>query len=112
MFQFRHFLRRKRNVAGAQILFEVREFRRAGNGNDKRTLVHQPCQRHLCGRDTPRSAKSIQHLHDTGIGADGIGLEAGQRLAVVVRGIELRVFVDKPAEESPVERTIRNETDT
>ena len=90
----------------------MREFGRAGNGNDERTLVHQPCQRHLRGRDAPRSAENVQHLYDAGIGTDGIGLETGQRLAVVVRGVELCVFVDKPAEKSPVERAVRHETDT
>ena len=64
----------------------------------------------MCRRVAACPSKLVQHLHDAQVQTDGIGLEAGQGLAVVV-GAELRVFVNQPTEEASVDGTVRHEAD-
>ena len=89
----------------------MREFSCTGNRHDKRLLVHQPSQHHLCRGNTPCASEGVQHLHDTGVGTNGFRLETGQGLAVVVGGVEQRVFVNHATEETSVQRTVRYEAD-
>lgn len=110
--QLPHFFGGESDVRGTEIFLQVRQFGGAGDRYDKGCFVHQPRQCHLCGRDTARPAEGVEHLHYTGVGAYGVGLEAGQRLPVVVVGVEAGVFVNHSAEETAVERAVRYKADT
>ena len=42
VFQFFHFVCGECDVAGTEVLFKMRQFCRAGDGNNERLFVHQP----------------------------------------------------------------------
>src|SRR5262245_14598303 len=108
-FQSPHILRRQLYGCSAKVLFETRELRRAGDGNNPRLLRQQPCKRDLRGRGLLLCCKFSNHIHQGLVGLAIVLTESRYRVAEV-GAVEFRLGVDLPRQETLSKRTERNET--
>src|SRR5437773_1670830 len=108
--EFPEIIRGEFDSKRSDVLFKALLFRGAGNRNDPGFLCKQPGERDLSGCRFLLRGKCSNQVHQTAICLAGFRREAGETAAIILL-VKLRVFRNRPREESLAKRTERNKAD-
>src|SRR3974390_2196176 len=105
--EFPEILRAEFDGNRPEILFQALQLRGAGNWNDPGFLRKEPRERDLSGCGIFLRGEGGHQIYESAISPTGLGREARETAAIVL-WVKLRVFRNRPSEESLTKRTERN----
>jgi hypothetical protein len=96
---------------GSDVLFKALQFRGAGNWNDPGFLCKESGERDLSGCRIPVRSECSNQIHESAICLARFRREARETAAIVLL-VKLRIFCNRPREESLAQRTERTDVFT
>ena len=105
--EFPEIIRAEFDANRPDVVFQSLQFRSAGNWNDPGFLCKEPRERDLSGCGILLRGEGGNQIHESAVCLTGFMREAGETATIVLL-VKLRVFRNRPSEESLTKRTERN----